>query len=430
MAQQTKQQVDIVIVGGGAAGLMAAVTAARECKRMQKQVTVAVLEGAARIGKKLLATGNGRCNLTNTHMDFSHYYGDSRLLEPILKRYTPTDIMETFLSFGLLCKEEDEGRVYPYNVQAAAVLELLRRQLDDLNVKILCDFPINAIKRTNYGFELFSNEERVISAKKVILAFGGKASPQLGSNGSGFALAQAMGHSVTSLFPALVQLKTTPERAKPLKGMRSTAVASLLVDGTMVKKEMGEVQFTENGLSGICIFQLSRLASEYFVTHKCSEKPCKSVEIALDLMPDYSKNEVVDLLKKSVSMFPNLPCGELLTGLLNKRVGQEIVKHALLQARELPAKTLEVFQLEAIADVIKDFRFPIIGTMPWLSAQVTAGGVPLSEVELTSMQSLKCNNLFLAGELLNIDGDCGGYNLHWAWCSGIIAGRAAAKSEK
>lgn len=429
MAQQTKQ-VDIAVVGGGAAGLMAAVTAARECKKMQRQATVLVLEGAARVGKKLLATGNGRCNLTNTHMDCSHYHGDSRLLQPILEQYTPANIMEQFLSLGLLCREEDEGRVYPYNVQAAAVLELLRRQLDDLHVEILCDFPVTSLKKAHNGFLLLSSGEQAVSAKKVILAAGGKASPQLGSNGSSFSLVKEMGHSVTPLFPALVQLKTTPERAKPLKGMRSTATASLLADGITVKKEIGEVQFTENGLSGICIFQLSRLASEYFTTHKLCGKLCKTVEVALDLMPDYSKDEVVELLQKSANLFPNLPAGELLTGLLNKRVGQEIVKYGLPKAVNQPAKALKAFQIEAIADAVKDFHFPITGTMPWQSAQVTAGGVPLSEVELITMQSLKCKNLYLAGELLNIDGDCGGYNLHWAWCSGIIAGSVAAKSER
>lgn len=431
MSQQEKK-VDIAVVGGGAAGLMAAVTAANECagkaRKLSKPATIAVLEGAARVGKKLLATGNGRCNLTNTHMDSSHYYGDSRLIQPILEQYTPQSVMDSFLSLGLLCREEDEGRVYPYNVQAAAVLEILRRRLDDLQVEILCDFSVASIQKTSSGFELLSNDGQTVLAKNVILAFGGKASPQLGSNGSGFALAQSLGHSVTPLFPALVPLKATPERAKPLKGMRSSAVASLLADGKTVKKEMGEVQFTETGLSGICIFQLSRLASEYFATHKICGRPCKSIEISLDLMPDYSKENIVDFLQKTGKLFPNLPSSEMLTGLLNKHVGQEVMKHTLPQLREKPVSALKAFQLCAVADTIKDFRFPVTGTMPWQSAQVTAGGVPLGEVDLTSMRSRKCDNLYLAGELLNIDGDCGGYNLHWAWCSGIIAGRAAAQN--
>lgn len=429
MSQQAKK-VDIAVVGGGAAGLMAAVTAAHQCKaqKLSKPATIVVLEGAARVGKKLLATGNGRCNLTNTHMDISHYYGDSCLIKPILEQYTPQSVMDSFLSLGLLCREEDEGRVYPYNVQASAVLEILRRQLDDLRVEIICDFSSVSIQKISRGFELFSNDGQIVLAKNVILAFGGKASPQLGSNGSGFTLAQSLGHSVTPLFPALVPLKTTPERAKPLKGMRSAAVASLLADGKTLKKEIGEVQFAETGLSGICIFQLSRFVSEYFATHKICEKPYEFIEISLDLMPDYSKADIVDFLQKTGRLFPNLPASEMLTGLLNKRVGQEIVKHTLPQLTGKSLSSLKAFQLHAVADTIKDFRFTVTGTMPWQNAQVTAGGVPLGEVELTSMRSRKCGNLYLAGELLNIDGDCGGYNLHWAWCSGIIAGRAAAQN--
>lgn len=425
MARQLKH-VDIAVVGGGAAGLMAAVTAAQEYKKNQKQRNIVVLEGATRVGKKLLATGNGRCNLTNMHMNCSYYHGDVELLKPILEQYTPQSVVKTFLSLGLLCREEDEGRVYPYNVQAAAVLELLRRHLDVNGVEILCDFSVNSIAKAGRCFELLSSDGQAIQAEKVILAAGGKASPQLGSNGSGFTLTQAFGHSVTPIFPALVQLKTTPERVKSIKGMRSTAVASLQADGITVKKEMGEVQFTENGLSGICIFQLSRLASEYFVTRKFNGKPCRSLEIALDFMPDSVSNQIVVYLQKSAKLFPDLSAGEVLTGLLNKRVGQEIFKHTLPQFANKPAKILKTRQFEMLAGTIKDFHFPVIGTMPWQSAQVTAGGVPLKEVNPATMQSRKCKNLYLAGEMLNIDGDCGGYNLHWAWCSGMIAGNSAA----
>lgn len=423
----TKQaDFDIAVIGGGAAGLMAAVTAAETAKTEHKNISIAVLDGAARVGKKLLATGNGRCNLTNMNMSPSHYFGDVNQIKSVLDQYTPKMIMDGFLTFGLLCKEEDEGRVYPYNVQASAVLDILRRRLDVLKVDIICDFPVTSIQKGKHGFQICSNELPPIFAKQMILAAGGKASPNLGSNGSGFTLAKSLGHSVTPVFPALVQLKTPSDRAKPLKGMRSTAKAVLLADETAVKIETGEVQFTENGLSGICIFQLSRLASEFFATNKINGKTCRSVEISLDFMPEYTIKQIVDLLRNSIAIYPDMPVNELLTGLLNKRVGQEIVKQALPQLAGEPVKLLKVPQLELLTDMIKNFCFPITGTMPWQNAQVTAGGVPLSEVEVSSMRSNICKNLYLAGELLNIDGDCGGYNLHWAWCSGIIAGRSAA----
>lgn len=408
---------DIVVVGGGAAGLMAAVAAAEELEKNQEHKTIAVLEANARVGKKLLATGNGRCNLTNMGVDPSRYHGDNDFLQYVLQQYSPQYIIDFFASLGLLCKEQDEGRVYPYNAQASAVLDVLRRQLDRFGVSVFCDFQVTAVRKTGSGFEVLSRDQ-TLYAERVVFSSGGMAYPQLGANESGYQILKTLGHTYTSLFPALVQLKTDPKRAKPLKGARSTAAATLLADGKPVKTESGEVQFTEYGLSGICIFELSRIFGEL--------QGKKSMELSLDFMPEYSAKQIFSVLKRRSDALGNLPVGELLNGCLNKLVGPEVMK-AALSGKAKCARELKVSELAVVANTVKQFRFPVTGTMPWKDAQITAGGVPLREVDET-MQSRICGGLYLAGELLNIDGDCGGFNLHWAWSSGIAAGRAAARS--
>ncbi len=408
---------DIAIIGGGASGLAAAIAAAEELEKNKKRGKIAVLEANVRVGKKLLATGNGRCNLTNTGVALSHYHGDREFLSPVLELYSPQYIMDYFASLGLLCKEQDEGRVYPYNLQASAVLDVLRRQLERFGVTELCDFQVTAVKKIAAGFEVSSKEQKITS-RKVILASGGLAYPQLGANESGYQLAKALGHTCTRLFPALVQLKTDPLRAKPLKGARSPAAATLLVEGNPVQTANGEVQFTEYGLSGICIFELSRKYGELHGK--------KKAELLLDLMPEYTERQIFSVLKHRCDLFRDLPASELLNGCLNKLVGPEVIKTALPNSAKY-AGELKPSDLALVANTVKQFRFPVTGTMPWKDAQVTAGGIPLAEVE-NSMQSKVCRGLYLAGELLNVDGDCGGFNLHWAWSSGITAGRSAARS--
>lgn len=408
---------DLVVVGGGAAGLMAAIAAAEECEKRHRRLKIAVLEGNARVGKKLLATGNGRCNLTNTGVSCEHYHGDTLALKSVLDRYSPQKIIDTFQSFGLLCRERDEGRVYPYNLQASAVLDILRFQLERFNIETVCDFSVAGIQKKRDGFRISSSQSSV-EAKRVVLATGGLAYPQLGANGSGFQIAKSFGHSTTKLFPALVQLKTDSKRAKPLKGARSAATATLLAGGKPMKTVSGEVQFTENGLSGICIFELSRLVGELGNSRK--------IEISLDLMPEYTTQQILSVIKQRSGMTDKLMALELLNGCLNKQVGPEVVKWALPRAPKY-AHELNEREFMAVAAAVKNFIFPITGTLSWKDAQVTAGGVPLSELD-ESMQSRFCPGLYLAGELCNIDGDCGGFNLHWAWSSGMIAGQAAVQS--
>lgn len=406
---------DIAVVGGGASGLTAALAAAETARGTGSPLKIAVLEKNPRVGKKLLMTGNGRCNLTNLHAEPERYHGDTREAAEILRRFPPERVVGMFRAHGLLCRALDGGRVYPYSLQASSVLNILRLGLDAAGVETVCDFSVQRVENIPGGFAVVS-DRRDVKARKVIVAAGGMACPQSGSEGDGYALLRPFRHTVTRLSPALVQVRTDVKRVRPLKGVRCMAAASLLRNGETLKTTHGEVQFTENSLSGICVFELSRFVGEY---------EAKSLEIALDLAPEYKTGELADLLGAQAGLCGEMPAACVTEGILNKALGTEVTK-AALEGASVPAGSLTADDIRRIAETVKHFRFPVQGTLPWQNAQVTAGGVPLAEVG-EGLQSKFCRGLFLCGEILNIDGDCGGFNLHWAWASGIAAGLAAAR---
>lgn len=401
-------------MGGGASGLMAALVSAEEAADLGLHLKIAVLEKNPRVGKKLLMTGNGRCNLTNRNAGPSHYHGDVQASQGLLNDYPPEKILETFRSLGLLCRELNEGRCYPYSLQAGSVLNLLRRRLEHLQVHEICDFPVESIRKSGPNFLVVSNGSR-IDARSVILAAGGKACPQSGSAGDGYALLKPFGHSVTELRPALVQLRTDPARTRPLQGVRCEASLSLTEKGEVLASSHGEVQFSQGALSGICVFELSRFASEAHGDKK---------EIFLDLAPEFSQKELERFLSVQAKDTPSCPAVQLLEGLLHKSLAAEIGKFAGIPAAERSSSLTED-GWGCLAKSVKGFRFPVLGTLSWQNAQVTAGGIPFAETD-AHLQSRKCKGIYLCGEILNLDGDCGGYNLHWAWTSGIAAGKAAA----
>lgn len=424
MMKQKKEMGDwmrekIAVIGGGAAGLMAGIFAAQE------NTEVTVLEGGARIGRKLLATGNGRCNLSNEAICPESYHGDVQTFSGVLNTFPCKQVVQIFERFGLLCRTGEQGRIYPYNVQASAVLDTLRRELEHRRVSVACDFAAVKIEKTGDIFRITSKQGATVQAHKVILAAGGKASPKLGSDGSGFTLARQLGHHVTPLVPALVGVKTDAHRAKPLKGMRSYAAASLWINGRKVREETGEVQFTEYGLSGICIFQFSR-----HINMALQENPNASMTVSLDLMPEYSEEWLTKKIAGHAKQYPETELLQLLSGLVNKRVGEAIVRLVFDKPYPMRASQCRFSDAQTLAAHIKHFSFPVTGSAPWDTAQVTAGGVVGGEVNPQTMESKCCSGLYLAGEILNLDGDCGGFNLHWAWVSGILAGRSAAGGQR
>ena len=396
----------VIVIGGGASGLVAALTAAEN-----PQNRVLLLERQQRIGRKLLATGNGRCNLTNTGATPEHYHGeDPDFVRPALSAFGPRAALDYFHSLGLLTAEEYGGRVYPLSNSANSVLDVLRLALDRAGVEQRCAAPAKAIRREKWGF-LVEIDGESLRADAVILACGGAAGAKLGGGLDGYQLAKSLGHKRTGLYPALVQLITEPEYPRSLKGVRAESALTLKRRGFVLAESRGELQFTDNGVSGPAVFDLSRAAAtggEGLTLHVC-------------LLP-LEEAEILSLLRERQAGYPELPASEILTGMLHNRLGRMLVKYAGLNANS-PLRELTEAELAALVRACVDFCLPVKGTEGFVNAQVTAGGLRTADFDPATLESRLVPGLFACGELLDVDGDCGGYNLQWAWASGRLAGR-------
>ncbi len=396
---------NIAVIGGGASGMMAALRACREGNR------VTIYERQARLGKKLSATGNGRCNLSNRNAAVSHYHGaDPSFILPSLERFGVEKTLSFFEDLGLLTVTEADGKIYPFSDQANSVLDVLRLALEASGCAMKLGCEILRVKRRK-GLFYLEYADGCDTADKVIVACGGLAGDRLGGVGAGYTILKSFGHHCTKLYPALTQLRTEPSRVRSVKGVRCTAVATLLQNGHGLAQEEGEVQFTEFGLSGPCIFPLAR---------SCAGRN-DGLEVVLDLCPCRTEAAIFAFLTERKQRFPALTMENYLTGLLHNRLGRTLLRY-LGYAFEQPVASLTGQQRKEIAFSIKHFSFPISGAMELSQAQVTAGGILTSEFDPVTLESRRIPGLYATGEVLDIDGDCGGYNLQWAWSSGWTAG--------
>jgi predicted Rossmann fold flavoprotein len=382
----------ILIIGGGAAGMMAALTASEQAEHH-----VILAERQSRMGRKLLATGNGRCNLSNRNLDLSHYHGEQpEFCRPALEAFGVEEALEYFRSLGLLTVTEPSGRVYPYSDSANSVADVLRLPLEQReNVEILTGREILSLQRKKGKFLADG-----IEADKVIVCCGGMAGSKLGGTELGYKLLSSFGHSRTKLYPSLVQLRTDTRWVRSLKGVR--AEAQVRLNGQC---RLGEVQFTDYGISGPVIFELSRGLSEG--------------TLILDFLPHVSAEELKALLQARCRAMPALKGEDLLTGMLHNRLGRTLLRVCGLSL-ETPCG--ELGELDSLVQTVKHFVLPVTGNMGMEQAQVTAGGIRTTEFNAHTLESRLCPGLYAAGEVLDIDGDCGGYNLQWAWSSGRLAG--------
>lgn len=393
----------IGIIGGGASGLMAAIAAKTDDNE------VVILEREKRVGKKILATGNGRCNMTNINAGLSDYHTDNpAFIKGVMRRFWVMETLDFFTENGVMWKSEKDGKVYPYSDSAAAVLDVLRRRAEHDGVKTECEFDVKLVKKKDGLFTVINYSGRKEQFDRVIIAGGGKASPALGSNGSCYEILKSFGHKISKLTPSLVQIKTKPDIVKKLKGIKVNGVLQV---GD--KTSEGEILFTDYGLSGPPVFFLSAYIAE-------------NKTLGLDMMPDYEMIDLVTLLYERCAYLYYVPLEDFFTGMLNKRVGQAVLKAAGAAPLSRLAGSLSEDEVRRIAEIIKDWRFEIEGTMSWNNAQVTKGGAVTSQFDSATMQSLLVTGLYACGEVLNVDGDCGGYNLQWAWSSGWLAGNSAA----
>ena len=416
----------VIVIGGGAAGMVAAIAAAR------RGAAVTLLERMPRVGKKLLATGNGRCNFTNAHLDLRRFHGrDPGFAGAALAAFDLATTLAFFRDLGIEPREEDAGKIFPRSGQASSVLDVLRHELAHLGVEIRCEAEVTRLAPRRGGWEVVLRGE-TLRCDSVVLACGGRASPQLGSNGSGYELVRPLGHHVIPPFPALTRIRVASPFLKHIKGVKIEGVASLVPQGERPGAEhilhdsgntaSGEILFTETGLSGPPILDLSRRAAERV---QSDEK----TNLNLDLCPEFVADDLVALLRERFARRQTSDASaELaLVGFLNKRLIVPVLKVAGIPDPTRPAASLGEREIHAVARVLKGWRFEVTGTDSWTEAQVTAGGIDIAEVNPRSLESNLAPGLFFAGEVLDIDGDCGGFNLQWAWSSGHLAGSGAAQ---
>ena len=392
---------DIMILGGGASGLMAACALSGNGRR------IVILEKQARVGRKLLSTGNGRCNLTHRGAKPSDYHGSRQAAQYALKAWPPTRIEVRFARLGIPCAADGEGRVYPMSRQAASVLDALRLTCDENGVKTMTDFRAVSLARAGAGFEACAADGRHVRSRCALVCTGGLAAPKLGASGEGYRLLEDLGHAITPRFPAIAALRTPPEPVRGLKGIHAEGTIALLADGKELRAEAGEILFADAGISGIAAMQLARQVNE--ALH--SGQHC---EARLSLMP-----EDVDLSERAKAM-PKRALGDFLNGIVPRRLGQALVRAAGLDM-DRPAGALRGRETDRLRALLTGWVIPVTGTLDFEQAQVTAGGASLKDFDVRSMQSLRCPGLFAAGEILDVDGDCGGFNLQWAWSSALIA---------
>ena len=395
---------DIAVIGAGASGLAAAIVA----KRKKPYLSVALVEALPRAGKKILATGNGRCNLTNINATFRDY-NEPQFVSAVMGKYPPEYIIDFFENIGLKTFNDSEGRVYPMSNMASSVLDCLRFEAENLDIELICDTHVDSIVKKGDTFIINGN----IKAMKVILATGGKASSAQGSDGSGYPILKDFGHKVTPVYPALVQL-TVRENLKALKGVRVKAEALLVSDGIEKARSSGEILFTDYGLSGIAVMDISRR----LYNNKC--------QCVLDVLPMMHQCDVFAFLMERKASNKNLSTENVLGGLVPKKVGQYALKTCGIPC-DKPAGRISNSEVNKICDTLKSLSFTVTGTRGFNNAQITVGGAELSEFDSTTLESKLVIGLYCTGELLNVDSICGGYNLQWAWASGIAAGSAAVK---
>ncbi len=405
----------VLIAGAGASGMTAAIWAAREGAR------VTLLEQKDCPGKKLLSTGNGRCNLTNLNQK-DEYYRCSQPGFPssVLRQFSVDDTLEFFRRLGITVRNRN-GYIYPNSDQASSVLEALLQELEYSGVRIVCGCPVTGAVRDGDTF-LLSTERGQLQGDALILAAGSKAAPVTGSDGSGYKLAAGLGHQIITPLPALVQLRCREKHYKRLAGVRTEARVSLFADGKFLAGDQGELQLTDYGISGIPVFQVSRYAS--VALHRKQD-----VTARINFLPHINRRQVGKLLEQRRRELENRNCVQWMNGLLNSKLSAVLLSLAGIQEKQ-PVKSVSRSQWNRLQELITDYETNISAVNPFENAQVCCGGVDTRQVREKTLESCLAEGLYFCGELLDVDGICGGYNLQWAWSSGAVAGRNAAKGAR
>lgn len=395
----------VVIVGSGPSGLASAIYA----KKNNNEVII--LERNNDICKKILLTGNGKCNYFNENQDITHYHSSNdNLISNIITEKNLNDILVFFDELGIVPKIKN-GYYYPYSNQASSVKQVLLSKINELGIKVIYDYLVTDIKKENNKF-IINND---IICDKLILSTGSKAYPKTGSDGNGYNLVKKFNHNINKVMPALVKLKSDDKYLKELKGIRSDCKISIYKDNEFIKSETGEIQLTDDAISGICVFNLSYLANKYIESKN-------NVHILVNFIPFIDdKDELLKYLDDRCKKIKNKKMKEFFDGLLNYKLSNVILKKSNINLDSY-YKDLSKKEKETLVSNINSYDFNIISSYSYDNSQVCMGGVPLDEINLLTMESKKEKNLYIIGELLDVNGDCGGYNLTFAFITGMLAG--------
>ena len=398
----------IIVVGGGAAGMLAAIVAKRQGS------IVTLLERNDRVGKKLLATGNGRCNYTNLNLSLNNYHGrNTSFAEFALTEFNVDNTISFFENIGITPADEDNGKVFPLSFQASSMVDVLRYELEYQGVELITDaYVIDIYKKNKFTVKL--RDGRTFTSDKIIMATGGMAMPASGSDGNGHSILKKLSHTTTDVFPGLVQLKLEGNIFKQVNGVKLVGTAGVYHNNNLIVQDRGDILFTDYGISGPPILQISRKAIEYINSGKV-------VELRISIIDTKTTKELYEYL---IIRFKKLWMKDLeksLVGLINKKMILPIIKELNLDKTE-NVSSMNNDDIFKIAELLTTWSFKIIGNKGWGQAQITAGGINTNEVNNKTMESKIVEGLYIVGELLDIDGDCGGFNLQWAWSSGYIAG--------
>lgn len=411
MGKNTMKQYDLLVIGAGASGMMAAITAARENKK------VCIIEKLDKAGKKLLATGNGKCNFTNADMSPECFGGDKTFVSYVLDYFSVEDCLRFFHSIGIYPKNKN-GYYYPNSEQASSVVNAFLEEIERVGIMISYDTQVLDIVSSKETVNINTNKGS-FCAQKLIIATGLLAAPKLGSDGSLFEIIKSFGHRFVPILPALCGFYCKGMQFKKISGVRATGTVTAIVDGKNVAKDTGEIQFTDYGLSGIPVFQISR-----FLSKGLYEK--SEVKISINLLPTWEKEQVLEELKHRKVLKSAQEVSMLLNGLINQKLSDAILEKANIK-NDVFVSSLSEANIGRIAELLQNITVSVTKYRDYEFAQVCTGGIPVGDINIKTLESKLVPNIYFAGEILDVDGICGGYNLHFAWATGYLAAKSICK---
>ncbi len=401
-----KKTYGVAIIGAGPAGLMAAITAS-------KKTTVVLIEKNETVGRKILATGNGRCNLTNRFAEVGRYHSRNLdVVEGVLKQFDQFQAMKFFEGLGIVLKEEDNGRIFPRTNQAQTVVDALAHELKNPNLTLKTSTIVKSISKEGQFFKILLTDGEVIFSEKLILSTGGKAAHYLGSSGDGLFWAKLLGHTVTPTYPALVPIETVETWPQTISGLRVEGKSTVTLDGKVISEKSGDILFTHFGLSAPAIMAHAGTLAPHLG---------QDLKVHLDLFPDISVKELDQTLAKVIESTGKKALKNSLSGLIPNNLAPVVLELLGLNAERKSAEVSKIDRLK-IAELLKNLTLTVKGLRPFKEGQVTSGGVSFDDVNPDTLESKKIPGLYFAGEILDVNGDSGGFNLQWAWSSGHLAG--------